>query len=159
MSIVASSPPSSSALEDLSTQLQHASPKQTGTLIIDHSGAVLAASGDCKETADRLATCMLTLMRDTNGVFVHSRPTNAKAKEELARMTSQTHTHRGRTRARERTRARRHTQAIDVLCLTCPLWPRLSSFFVCFFPVAFKTYQYAISLTQDLVICVKSNLD
>lgn len=26
-------------------------------------------------------------------------------------------------------------------------------------PVAFKTYQYALSLTDSLVVCVKSNLD
>jgi hypothetical protein len=84
-------PTSAAAIEELSTQLQHACPKQTGTLIIDHAGVVMAASGDCKEAADRLAPYLLTLMRDTNGIFVHSQQPNTKTKEELAKMTSASH--------------------------------------------------------------------
>lgn len=82
---------SSQQLDDLSSQLQQVCARQTGTLIMDHHGVVAAASGDMKEAADRIAQCLLTLLQDTNGVFVHSaaRPADEQ-KEELVKITSQT---------------------------------------------------------------------
>ena len=113
---------SPAALEQLATQLQTSLPKQTGTLILDHSGTVLAASGDLKESADRVARLLLTMLQDVNGIFVHStKPASAGSavvgaaaaeRDELAKVT-----------------------------------------------VAFKSYEYAISLTNQLVLCVKTNVD
>jgi hypothetical protein len=110
---------SPAALEQLATQLQTSLPKQTGTLILDHSGTVLAASGDLKESADRVARLLLTMLQDVNGIFVHSTKPAANAagssgaeRDELAKVT-----------------------------------------------VAFKSYEYAISLTNQLVLCVKTNVD
>lgn len=102
---------SEAQVEELSVQLQQQGNKQTGTLITDLQGNVLASSGDLKESADRVARTLLTLLQDANGVFVHSQQPG-ESKEELARIV-----------------------------------------------VSFKTYQYALTLTNDLIVCVKSNLD
>lgn len=68
-----SSLPSPEQLEQLSAALQAASPKHTGTLIMDSSqGTILASSGDLKDMGERVAAWLITILQDTNGMLVHS---------------------------------------------------------------------------------------
>ena len=143
-------PTSSAQIEYLSSQLQQSCPNQSGTLIMEHNGNVLAASGDVKEYAERLARLVLTIMQDTNGLFVHSNTTN-KQKEELARVVGQS-----TTTCYRNDNAGISFCALDFVSI---LTISLSCCFLILVTVSFKTYQYAITLTHDLVICVKSNLD